>query len=340
MTRKHLGAVIVGIAAAGALSGWLALGALRSPVARQAASSPTPSPPGTLAIETIRKHPLTPGPVTVESDLGWRGGCRIFDVSYRSDGHKIFALMTVPTTAKPEGGYPTIILAHGYIRPTEYQTDGGDYNGWTSAYCNAGYAVLKPDFRGHGRSEGAATGGHFSSSYTYDLLNLTASLNTIPDLNPTRVAWFGHSMGAHVALRGLVADHGQPVKAAVLVSGVVGSLQDIIYNWRRSNPPSSISPQRARILEEFGDPETNSAAWKESSAINYVDAIKAPVDIHHGDADATVPLLFSQRLDEALTKAGKPHTLYVYPGGDHQFTNAANSALLLERTLALLRQRL
>ncbi|MDF2461411.1 MAG: Dipeptidylaminopeptidase/acylaminoacyl-peptidase [Candidatus Saccharibacteria bacterium] len=280
MSRKQLGAVFIAIAAVGALGGWLALSAVSRPAALKPLLSPTPTPPGPLAIETIRKHQLTPGPVTIESDLGWRGGCHIFDVSYRSDDLKVYALMTVPGAGKPDGGYPTIVLAHGYIRPTEYQTDGGDYTGWTSAYCNAGYAVIKPDFRGHGRSEGTATGGHFSSNYTYDLLNLTASLNTVPDLNPSRVAWFGHSMGAHVALRGLVADHGQPVKAAVLVSGVVGSLQDIIYNWRRGTPPASISPQRARILEEFGDPEENSAAWKASSAINYVDAIKSPVDIH------------------------------------------------------------
>jgi dipeptidyl aminopeptidase/acylaminoacyl peptidase len=314
-------------------------GAPRSAVASPQAPA-TPSAAGPLAITAIRGHQLTPGTVTTVSELAARDGCRVFDVSFTSDGYKQYALLTEPTAATPAGGYPVVIIAHGYINPQQYQTTGADYQGFTDAYCAAGYAVLKPDYRGHGRSEGAATGGHFSPGYTYDLLNLTASLKSRPELAATKVVWLGHSMGSHVVLRALVADHHLPVKGAVLVSGVVGSLEDLAYHWDRTNIPADIPPIRQRIIDQVGSPQQNPGFWHDASAINYVSAINVPVDIHHGDADTVVPLAFSQHLDAALADAHKPHNLYVYPGGDHQFTQTAARQLFLERSLAFLRDHL
>lgn len=317
--------------------------ALRRPapaVSRHATPAPSTKPAEPLAIETIRRHALTPGPITIESDLGMRDGCRISDVSYRSDGFKVYALLTQPSADPPADGYPVLVLAHGYIKPDEYQTAGTDYQGFTNVYCGAGYAVLKPDFRGHGRSEGTAAGGHFSPDYTYDLLNLTASLPTLPGLNARRVGWLGHSMGAHVVLRGLVASHGLPVKAAVLVSGVVGSLEDIAYRWDRPELPPDVQALRTRILAQLGTPAQNPGFWHDGSAINYVAAVPAPIQIHHGDADSVVPLAFSQHLDAALTEAHKPHELFVYDGGDHQFTDPASRQLYLERSTSFLEANL
>jgi dienelactone hydrolase len=45
--------------------------------------------------------------------------------------------------------------------------------------------------------------------------------------------------------------------------------------------------------------------------------IHIPFQLHHGDADATVPLSYDQRFDSLLAAMGVPHQLYVYPGKDH-----------------------
>jgi len=42
--------------------------------------------------------------------------------SYRSDGLKIYALLTVPKGEKPKTGWPAIIFNHGYIPPDQYRT--------------------------------------------------------------------------------------------------------------------------------------------------------------------------------------------------------------------------
>ena len=45
--------------------------------------------------------------------------------------------------------------------------------------------------------------------------------------------------------------------------------------------------------------------------------IRTPFQMHHGDADATVPLSYDQRFDSLLATLGVDHQLFVYPGEDH-----------------------
>lgn len=294
-----------------------------------AASSP-------IAIAAVRAHPLTPTAINLEQQLPARGGCHTSVVSYHSDGYKIYALQSLPPTPPPAGGYPVLILAHGYINPAAYVTTGTDYATFIAAYCNAGYLVLKPDYRGNGRSEGSAVGGHFAPGYTYDVLNLAASLRSLPQANPTRIALLGHSMGGHVVLHALVASHGLPIKAAVIASGVVGSLQDIAYAWP-SPVPTDLPPVRNQIIKQYGSPQQNPAFWHDASAINYVSAIPCPVQINHGTADTIVPIAFSQALDSALTTAHKSHQFNIYPSGDHQYTDPAIRQEFLTNSIEFLK---
>ncbi|HEY2004511.1 MAG TPA: alpha/beta fold hydrolase [Candidatus Saccharimonadia bacterium] len=309
------------------------------PVRTTTPTASTSSPAGDLAITAIRAHPLTPGAITVEQQLAPRSGCATAVVSYHSDGYKIFALETRPPTPPPAGGYPVLILAHGYIDPTQYQTTGTDYASFIAAYCAQGYLVLKPDYRGNGHSEGIAVGGHFSPAYTYDILNLAASLRSLPQADSNRIALLGHSMGGHVVLRALVATHGLPIKAAVFASGVVGSLQDIAYHWP-SPVPSDIPPVRDQVIAQHGSPQQDPTFWHDASAINYVSAVPCPVQINHGSADTVVPLAFSQHLDTALSAAHIPHEFHIYPGGDHQYTDPTIRQQFLKNSLNFLQAHL
>lgn len=296
-----------------------------------ATAMPTPNP---LAIETMRRHPTPGGPIAVESEVEGRGGCRTFVVSYPSDGLKVYALMQQPATPQPASGYPTILLLHGYIPPTEYSTTSSDYQEFMNSYCSHGYLVFKPDFRGNGNSGGNPAGGHFAPDYTYDVLNLISSLKSISLADAGKVGIIGHSMGAHVALKTAVIS--SQVKATVVVSGVVGSLEDIAYNWPNLQIPPDAVASRDKILAAIGSPAQNPSWWHDGSAINYVGAIAGPVQIHYGLSDVVVPLLFSQHLDEALTKSNKPHQFYTYPETDHQFLNSTSRQLLFDRSLELL----
>jgi carboxymethylenebutenolidase len=48
-------------------------------------------------------------------------------------------------------------------------------------------------------------------------------------------------------------------------------------------------------------------------------AMLPPVLIIHGDIDRVVPVQQARDLDAALTKAGRPHEMKIYPGAEHAF---------------------
>src|SRR5213075_2420317 len=108
--------------------------------------------------------------------------------SYRSDGLKIFGLLTVPNGRKPAAGWPVIIFNHGYIPPSQYRT-------------TERYVVFKPDYRGHGSSEGQPSSAYGSPGYTVDVLNAVTTLQRYPDADRNRIGMWGHSLGGNVTLR-------------------------------------------------------------------------------------------------------------------------------------------
>jgi len=58
------------------------------------------------------------------------------------------------------------------------------------------------------------------------------------------------------------------------------------------------------------------------SPINFLSNIKTPILLHHGTADESVPLEWSEKFNAALVQANKTVTFYVYPNEPHEFINA------------------
>jgi len=83
------------------------------------------------------------------------------------------------------------------------------------------------------------------------------------------------------------------------------------------------------VVEQYGTPEENPAFWNSTYANSYLSDVWGPIQLHHGTADHSVPLEFSEKLDEELK--GKVSELYVYDGDDHNI--AGNLGVALERSL-------
>ncbi len=297
-------------------------------------TTPTPAAePDPITIAAIEAHPTPGGPITTVSQLAPRDGCPTYVVTYSSDGLKVNALMTLPSRAKPADGYPVLVIAHGYIPPNQYQTTGTDYQPFIDYFCNAGYAVFKPDYRGNGTSQGQPVSGQFNAGYTYDILNLVASFPSVTSLNASRVGLIGHSLGGAV-VSGNSCRPWLHTKAAVFMAGVVGSLTDIAYHW--PNTPADVLPYRTQFIQSHGTPTTNPSLWHDASAINYAGQISVPVQINVDSGDTTVPPAFSASLNQALIQAGKPPQYFVYPGDDHQFANSSNRVQLVQHMASFL----
>jgi fermentation-respiration switch protein FrsA (DUF1100 family) len=288
-----------------------------------------------LMIEYMRQQSYPGSAIVIEETLAPGVNYNRYLASYQSEGNKILALLTVPMGVKPATGWPVIVFNHGYIPPDVYRTTER-YIAYTDAFSRNGYIVFKSDYRGHGFSEGEASGGYGTPAYTVDVLNAVSSIKRYADADPARIGMWGHSMGGHITLRAMVVT--DDIKAGVIWAGVVGSYPDLLERWRRSvgTQPPTISTQARRwrdeLVEEYGSPADNPAFWAAISPNSYLADLSGPIALHHGTADTSVPLEFSRILYQQIQAVGDDVSLYEYPGDDHNI--AVNLGTALARSVA------
>jgi len=301
-----------------------------------ATPSPTATPLHPLMIEVMRQGEYPGSDIVIEQRLQPGSNYQRYLASYLSEGLKIYALLTVPNGEKPATGWPVVVFNHGYIPPAQYRTTER-YIAYVDAFARNGYIVFRPDYRGHGNSEGEAEGGYGSPGYTVDVLNAVGAVQRYADADPDRIGMWGHSMGGHITLRAMVTT--SDIKAGVIWAGVIASYPDMMNNWRRpsSAPPLNI-PERQRrwrqeLTETYGTPEENPAFWKTISPASYLADLSGPVQLHHGTGDVEVPVEFSRNVyqqaqDEGI---GMPVEYFEYAGDNHNLSN--NLGLALQRSV-------
>src|SRR3989344_883854 len=136
--------------------------------------------PHPLSIQALKEGEYPGSDIVIEQTLDSGSNYKRYIASYKSEGLKIYGLLTVPggpVPRSPEGevGWPVVIFNHGYISPSVYRTTE-KYVAYQDAFARAGYITFKSDYRGHGNSEGNATGGYGSNDYTIDILNAVSSI--------------------------------------------------------------------------------------------------------------------------------------------------------------------
>ena len=280
-----------------------------------------------MRIDAARARTYPGSALTVEQTLSPHRAYTRQVVSYRSDGLKIYALLTVPTGTAPRGGWPVVVFNHGYIPPDEYRTTQR-YVAYQDAFARAGFVTLKSDYRGHGSSQGEALGGYYAPGYTTDVLNAVGSLRRDRRVNGARIGMWGHSMGGFLTLRAMVID--RSVKAGVIWGGVVGTYDEMMNQWTRRAPvhiPARVLNLRRQAVAQYGTPAQNPAFWNSLSANSFLRDLGGPVQLHIGSADEEVPVLFHTSLARSLKAAGKPVQSFVYPGDNHNLSRHLDVAL-------------
>jgi dipeptidyl aminopeptidase/acylaminoacyl peptidase len=293
--------------------------------------TPTPTQtPHPMSIPALRQMAYPGSEIIFEDTLEPGANYSRYYVSYMSEGLKQYGLLTIPFGETPPTGWPAIVFNHGYIPPEEYRTTER-YIAYVDSLARHGYVVFRIDYRGHDRSEGTPTGAYGSPGYTIDVLNAVSSLKQFPPADNNRIGMWGHSMGGFLTLRAMVIS--EEIKAGSIWAGVVAPYPDLFSRWRRTSGPtpmptfSSSGRWRSSWTSLYGTPEENPDFWDTISSNSYVDDISGPVQLHHGTADDSVPLLFSEILYADLQEADKTIELYTYPGDNHNISNSFGQAM-------------
>jgi dipeptidyl aminopeptidase/acylaminoacyl peptidase len=304
-------------------------------------ASPTPTTSPTITLTpTATPHPMSipalrqmayPGSeIIFEETLEPGANYNRYYVSYLSEGLRQYGLLTIPYGETPATGWPAIVFNHGYIPPDQYRTTER-YIAYVDWLARSGYIVFRIDYRGNDRSEGVARGAYGDRGYTVDVLNAVSALQQLPPADNNRIGMWGHSMGGYLTLRAMVLS--EEIKAGVIWAGVVASYPDLLTRWRRGSSsgvtptPSAARRWRSDWYAVYGTPEENPEFWDTLSSNSYLADISGPVQLHHGTADESVPLLFSEILFEELQAAGKTAELYTYEGDNHNISNSFSQAM-------------
>ncbi len=242
--------------------------------------------------------------------------------SYDSDGLKINGLITVPN-ADLTKKHPAIVFVHGYIAPSVYNTTE-KYVDYVDYLARNGYVVFKIDLRGHGDSQGEATGAYYSGDYIIDTINAYKALQSASFVNKEAVGLWGHSMAGNVTLRSAAAIINIPAVAIWAGAGFTYSdllefrINDNSYRPPQQNTQRSLKRQELRNL--YGDFDPKSEFWKTVPATNYLNDFAGNIGLFHSTDDDVVSVEYSRNLKNILDSLGVKNEYNEYTSGGHNIS--------------------
>jgi len=259
---------------------------------------------------------------------------------YESDGAKVYGLLSVPTGQMPADGWPAVILLHGYVNPRTYQTNGSSYRGWWQPLAATGeWVVFKPDLRGHGQSEGRATGPYFGADYVVDTLNARAALINWEQVDGARVGLWGHSMSGNTALRALAVR--PEIPAVALWGGAIYTYDDFGKygitdpSYRPSEDPHPAEQERlaseaGQLFRQESELDLTTPFWQAMIPTNYLQDHEntGAIGLFHAENDDVVNVGYSKDLNTWLDGTNLRHELHLYQSGGHNFSGGSFGAAI------------
>ncbi|NZA26206.1 S9 family peptidase [Luteimonas sp. SJ-92] len=223
------------------------------------------------------------------------------------DGRPLHGYLTAPadTAAGPR---PMVLLPHG----GPYGVfDGWEFDDDAQILAAAGYAVLRVNYRGsgnYGREHTVAGRREWGGRMQDDLTDATHWAIEQGIADASRICIYGASYGGYAALMG-AAREPDLYRCAV---GYVG-VYDLELMHREAASQSRSSKTWA--LEWMGERGTLASR----SPTHLAERIKAPVFLAAGGQDERAPLKHSERMEDALEKAGVPVETLYFPSEGHGF---------------------
>ena len=230
------------------------------------------------------------------------------DVTYPSfDGLEISGFLLRPRDASPEHRVPAVVYPHG--GPTDAY--GDEWDGHAQYFVDRGLAWLAINFRGstgYGRDFERKNHGVWGVDDTKDCLAAADFLRTLDWVDGDRLAIFGASYGAYMALLSVTDDPEYRYRCAVAKYGDC----DIVTSWAQGDREGVQDLERM-----MGPPSAAREAYRAGSAYHRLENVRVPLLIAHGEQDERVSPKQSEQLVARLRKLGKTFEYVTYPTEAH-----------------------
>lgn len=254
------------------------------------------------------------------------------------DGLEIPSYYILPKGYQPGTRLPTIIHVHGGPHARDI-VQGGLYGGFGTRegqmLASRGYAVVLPNFRitpQLGSDIYYAGFGSFGRKMSDDHDDAVQWAVAQGFADPKKVCISGASYGGYAALQN-VSRPGHPYACAI--SGLpVTDMEWQLKNFDGADSKAGIAYWKAIVgFSDYSEPIV-----KEISPLFNADKIKVPVFLYVGEEDVRTPPKQTERMAEALTKAGNPPKGY-YVGKDegHGYGVEKHNIELSEQILKFLK---
>jgi len=243
--------------------------------------------------------------------------------SFQSDGKRVTGMLNLPkysrsTPALPAGRrgtlatrdtFPVIVMLRGYADDEIYFTGLGTRKA-AGVFAENSFITLAPDFLGFGSSNSPPEDileARFERPVT--VLNLLASVKTLPSADPERIFLWAHSNGGQIALSVLEIS-GKDYLTTLWAPVTRGFPESVLDYIGEMDDKGKKVTDRIFEFEKYYDP-------KEFSIDNYFAQIQAPLLVQQGGGDLLVKQAWTDEFVGKMKSLGKDITYFVYPSADH-----------------------
>lgn len=242
-----------------------------------------------------------------------------YQFHFISDGKKVTGLAHIPLDADSSNKKPVIVQLRGYVDRQIYEPGVGTKRS-AEVFAGRGFISLAPDFLGYGGSDNPANDVFEERFQTYVvILDLLASVSSLPMADASRIGIWAHSNGGQIALTVLEITRG--VYPTTLWAPVTRPFPySILYYTDEADDKGKALRKKLADFERNYDVDLY-------TMVNFIDRIHAPLQLHQGTADDAVPVRWSEEFVAGLKGKGITIGYFLYPGADHNLQPSWNTVI-------------
>ena len=235
---------------------------------------------------------------------------------FLSDGKKVTGLAHIP---HGKGPFPVIVQLRGYVEREQFSSGVGTKRS-AEVFASNGFISLAPDFLGYGESDMPSTDVFEERFQTYmTVLDLLALIPSLQEGDSLRVGMWAHSNGGQIALTVLEIT-GKPYPTTLWAPVTKPFPYSILYYTDEAEDRGKALRRKLADFEKDYDVESY-------AMVNYVDRITAPLQLHQGTSDESVPVKWNDEFVQVLRDKNKTIGYFLYPGADHNVHPSWNTVI-------------